>query len=225
MKRGSQTTDRAEWKSVLTTFAVVFLVLFTYAIVRYNVIKGVDAAYIPLYISNKAIAVTATILIGLSYLMGPLARFWPKTFAPKLPLRKHFGLFGFGLAVVHGIISLLLFNPSYYPKFFTEVGKLTIEGELSMLFGIIALFIFSIVAITSIPSVEKSMNQKKWLFVQRLGYLAFALVLFHVLFMGVSGWLRPETWPGGLLPMSLISFVIIAFVLLMRLIVLLSKRR
>lgn len=215
---------KSEWKSVFIISFIIFLFIFTYAIIRYNVFKGVAIEHIPLFISNKAIAVTAVVLIGLSYIMGPLARFWPTVFVPKLKFRKYFGLGGFGLAAIHSIISLLLFSPSYYPKFFSD-GKLNLTGELSIVFGIIALFIFSIVAITSLPSFEQSMDRKKWLFIQRLGYVAFFLVLLHVFTMGFEGWLKPANFPGGLLPMSLIAFIIIALVLLMRLIVIIFPKK
>lgn len=217
--------QRGGWYSVFVVFLIIFFIIFTYAIIRYNVIKGVEIKYIPLYISNKAIAVTSVVLIGFSFLLGPLSFFFPKKFNSKLYLRKHFGLFGFGLAVVHSFISLLLFSPSYYPKFFEVSGKLSLEGELSMSMGILALFIFSIVAVSSVPSIEKGMDKKKWLFIQRLGYLAFFLVMLHVFVMGFKSWLKPSDWPGGLLPMSLIAFIVIFIVLFLRLIVLLLKRR
>ncbi len=206
-------------------FVIVLFVLFVYAIIRYNVLKGVELAHLPLYISNKAIAVAAVVLMGISYLLGPLARIWPQRFGSKMHLRKHLGLLGFGLAALHGVISFLLFNSAYYPKFFTEGGKLNLDGELSMLFGVLAFFIFSLVAITSLPAVERSMSRGQWQSFQRSGYLALLLVLLHVLVMGWQGWLKPGDWPGGLLPMSLISFTVLAFVLLMRIAVQFSWRR
>ena len=218
MNKKMQKPIQQGWKQALGVAVVSFLILFAYAIIRYNIIKGVSFNQMPLYISNKAIAVTAVVLIGISYLLGPLAHISPKKFVPKLYLRKYFGLCGFGLAALHSFISLLIFSPSYYPKFFNEANKLTLEGELSMAFGIIAFFIFLIESITSLPSVEQKMNEKDWKLVQRTGYLALVLIMMHVLLMGIGTWLKPETW-HYMLPMSLISFIIIAYVLLMRLIV------
>lgn len=205
------------WKRAITISLFIFGVLFGYAIVRYVIFKGVEVAHVPLYILNKALAVVAVVLIGLSFVLGPLARFWPRVFVPQLHMRKYLGLLGFGSATLHGSISLLLFTPSYYPKFFSETGKLNATGELSMLFGFLSLFIFAIVAITSITTVERSMPKEQWLLVQRLGYLAFAFVLLHVVIMGYEGWLDPSGWPGGMPPITLIAAVAIVFVLLMRL--------
>jgi len=216
---------RSDWKAAVLVTAAVFLISVAYTIIRYNVFGGVGAEHIPLYIANKAIALAAAILIGISFIIGPFARFWPRIFVPRLPLRKHFGLLGFGLAALHVLLSLIIFDPAYFPKFFAEGGKLTGQAELSMLFGGLAIFIFSIVSITSLPSVEREMDPKKWLFVQRLGYIAFALVMLHVFVMGYRGWLSPAGWPGGLFPISLISFVLIAFVLLTRISAIFLPRR
>ncbi len=213
------------WKSVLRISLILFIIVFAYAFIRYNIIKGVGFQHVPLFIANKAVALFSVVLIALSYLLGPLARFFPRTFSSKLPLRKHLGLLGFSMAAIHGVMSMLLFTPAYYPKFFDSSGQLNLTGELSMLFGIAAFFIFALVALTSIPSIEKGMDEKDWIRIQRIGYLAFLFVLLHVLVMGIEGWLNPSAWPGGLLPISLVAFIIIALTLLLRIVVLFSGRR
>lgn len=216
---------KAGWKAVTLSFIIIFLIIFAYAVLRYNVFKGVGIEHIPLYILNKALALVSVVLIGLSFAIGPLCRFWPKKFVSKLYLRKYFGLFGFGVASIHGLISLILFNPAYYPKFFAEGGKLTFEGELSMLFGVLAIFIFAVVSVTSLPSVEREMHEKQWKFIQRIGYLAYVFVLLHITFMGYKGWFNPTDWPGGMYPITLLALVFILFVLLIRVIVALFPRR
>src|SRR3989344_2259783 len=196
---------------------VIFAVILGYAVIRYNIIKGVPWTDVPLFISNKAIALGAVVFIALSFIIGPMIKFWPGTFIKFQTLRKYFGLLGFGFASIHALISLLIFTPQYYPKFFLETGKLNLTGEISMLFGVVGFFIFLGVAISDIPSIEKSMKYGHWLEIQRTGYLAFFFILLHVSVMGFEGWLTPETWPGKLLPISLIAFIIIALALLARL--------
>jgi len=204
-------------KSVI--FSIIILVItFVYAIIRYNVIKGIPWQDLPLFISNKAIALAAVVFIALSFVLGPLARVWPGIFTRFQYLRKYFGLLGFSLGAVHAFISLLIFTPAYYPRFFTD-AKLNIIGELSMLFGVISFFIFLLVAISDIPSVERSMKYDAWLKIQRTGYLALFFVLLHVFVMGFEGWFKPETWPGGLLPISLIAFIITAITLLSKIVI------
>lgn len=204
-----------------TAYIVLFVlgISLSYAVIRYNIVRNVPFDNFPLFISNKSIALSATILIGLSYLLGPLARFWPKQFVPHLPLRKNLGVFGFGMAAIHAIMSLILLRPAYYPRFFTESGKLNLMGETSMLFGILAFLIFTAIAITSLPPVEKYMHPDQWKIVQRFGYMAYFFVLLHVSIMGFQGWFKSESWQYGLVSISLISAMVIIFVLLMRIFV------
>ena len=203
-------------RQVFITFLLTFFLVLGYAILRYIVIKGESIEHIPLYFSNKAFATTSVVLIGLSFVLGPLSKFWPNSFKKYLTLRKYFGVFGFGIGALHAFTTLLMFNPNYYPRMFDKAGKLTAQGELSMLFGILALFVFSAVAITSFPSIEEKMDKGKWLMIQRVGYLAYFFVMLHLVFMGYRGWLNPKTWPGGLWPISLISFLIVLFVFVLR---------
>lgn len=197
-------------------FLLVFGLSFLYAFVRYNLVRSVPFDNIPLFIANKAVALSATILIGLSFLLGPLARFWPNQFAPHLYLRKHLGVLGFGVAALHSLTSLVLLNSAYYPKFFSASGRMNLMGETSMLFGILAFLVFAVISITSLPPIEKHMHQDQWKFVQRLGYLAYIFVLLHVAVMGFQGWFKPESWQFGLASISLISAMFIIFVLAMR---------
>ena len=190
-----------------------------YAILRYNIVRNVPVESIPLYVSNKAIALSTVVLIGLSFLLGPLARFWPKQFVPHLYLRKSLGLTGFALAALHAMISLLLFSPAYYPRLFLANGKMNLIGESSMLFGILAFLIFAGISVISLPPIEKTMIPAQWKFVKRLGYLAYILVLFHVVSMGWNGWFLASAWKYGLASISLISALVIILVLVMRVLV------
>lgn len=192
------------------------MVVFAYAVIRYNIIKGTPWIELPIFISNKAISLSAVVFIALSYALGSLSRFWPNKFASTLNSRQYFGLLGFSLAAFHGLVSLLIFTPAYYPKFFLASGKLNLIGELSMLFGVLSFFMFTIVAFTSISAIAKSMDLERWLRMQRVGYIGLILVFFHVFTMGIEGWLNTSGWPGGLLPISLVAAIVIAFVLLLK---------
>lgn len=94
-----------------------------------------------------------------------------------------------------------------------------------MLFGVLAFFIFLLVATSSVPSMESAMHPKRWQTVQKLGYIAFVFVMLHLITMGTEGWLKPTGWPGGLLPISLVAFTIIALTLLVRILVLILPKQ
>lgn len=206
-------------KNVIKVVTIVIIISLAYSFIRYNIVRSVPLENFPLFIANKAIALSATILIGLSFFLGPLARFWPKLFSSNLYLRKYLGLIGFGVAALHVLMSLVTLSPSYYPKFYTEGGKLNLIGESSLVFGILAFIIFSVICITSLPSIENILKPSSWKLVQRFGYIAYFLVLLHVLIMSYQGWSRAESWQYGLAPISLISALSIVFVLLMRILV------
>lgn len=212
-------------KQVMIISLIVFGLSFLYAIIRYNLVRSVPFDNIPLFIANKSVALSATVLIGLSFLLGPLARFWPNQFVHHLYLRKHLGVFGFGMAALHSLMSLVLLNTAYYPKFFSAGGRLNLIGETSMLFGILAFLIFATISITSLPPLEKHMHPGQWKFVQRMGYLAYVFVLAHVTIMGFQGWFKSESWQFGLASISLISALFIIFVLIMRTVVIIFPHR
>ncbi|MBI2012051.1 ferric reductase-like transmembrane domain-containing protein [Candidatus Daviesbacteria bacterium] len=207
------------WKKTTTIVLIVFCFSLLYSFIRYNLVRNVPLDNLPLFISNKSVALSATILIGLSFLLGPLARFWPKTFSPHLYLRKHLGVIGFAIAALHVVMSLVLLNPAYYSKLYAEGGKLNLNGEASILFGILSFLIFSAISITSLPPIEKHMLPGQWKFVQRIGYLAYLFVLLHVTIMGYQGWFRADSWQYGLASISLISAIFVLFVLIMRFLV------
>lgn len=213
------------WKKVSTVVLVVFGICLTYAFIRYNIVRNVPFDNFPLFITNKAAALSATILIGISFLLGPLARFWPNQFSPHLYLRKHFGVIGFAMAALHAIMSLVLLNPANYPRFYLQNGKFNLIGESSMLFGILSFLIFSAISVTSLPPIEKHMHPNQWKLVQRFGYLAYIFVLLHVTIMGFQGWFRIDSWQYGMASISLISALFIIFVLLMRVLVIGSSHK
>ena len=212
--------DRSvRWKQTTTIVLIVFGLSLFFAFIRYNIVRNVPFDNFPLFITNKAVALAATILIGLSFLLGPLARFFPNQFTPHLYLRKHLGMIGFGVASLHAMMSLVLLNPANYSRFYLEGGKFNLVGESSMLFGILAFLIFVAIFITSLPPMEKHMHPDQWKLVQRFGYLAYFFVLLHVGIMGYRGWFRPEAWQYGLASISLISALFIIFILTMRVLV------
>lgn len=212
-------------KKYFLSSGIILIAAFSYAIIRYNIIKDMPWIELPFFISNKAISLSAVAFIALSYALGSLARFFPKIFVPTLTMRKFFGLFGFGLASFHSLMSTLIFTPVYYSKFFITTGKLSLVGELSMIFGILSFFVFACVAISSIPGIIKPTEQEKWFTVQRIGFLGLVTIFFHVFIMGIEGWLKPAGWPGGLLPISLVAAIIVTLTLLLKITALIFPKK
>lgn len=206
---------------VLTVFIIV--VSYLYGIVRYNIFDGVGWSYLPLFISNKAISFSAIVFIALSCSLGAMARLWPGVFSPVLNHRKYFGLLGFGLAVVHSIISVLIFKPEYYAKFFSGNGQLIFSAELSMFFGVFAFLVFAMMAIVSVPGIADSMDRKTWRRIHKYGPVGLFLTLLHLVMMGYHSWLDPSSWPASLLPISLLAAMVAGIAVILKVFIKLFK--
>lgn len=107
--------------------AAVVGVCLIYAVVRYNVAKGVSLEHLPLYVLNKVAAFGGLVLIGL----GALGRFEK--------CRQMF-LAGSVLAGGHILMSSIVLRPGYFAKHFTHDGMLTWQAEVSLLAGVVAAF-------------------------------------------------------------------------------------
>lgn len=179
----------------------------TYAVLRYHLFQGVAWAHFPLFIANKAIALSAVFCIATSYLLGKIPRIGGDDPKKKITLIKFCGLAGFSLAAAHALAAMLLISPAYYPKFFGEDGRFNFVGEMSMILGVLSFWALAIAAIASVPMMYDALGPDRWRRSQRTGYLALALLGGHVLVMGISGWLDPDGWPGSLPPISMVAFI------------------
>jgi DMSO/TMAO reductase YedYZ heme-binding membrane subunit len=205
------------WVSALMLAAIVF--------VLFSLLLFARRFDYDLFIANKAVASAAVVLIGIAFLIGPLAKFWSRKWVPRLYLRKHTGVVGFMMAVLHAVLSLMMLNGAYYPRLFEDTGRLTQAGEVSMVLGTIALLIFVIPAVTSLTPVEHSMKRTEWKRLQRTAYIAYVLVFFHIFVIKWQGWIAPANWLNGLPPASLVAAAFIVFVLSMRAAALVSHIR
>ena len=188
-------------------FAVVFGGSLAYAVVRYHLAGDVAWQHFPLFILNKATSLAAVIFVASSYLIGKIIRWHDHDKALRLVVIKFCGLMGFFLAAVHAFFSLCLLSPAYYGKYFDDDGRLNLQGETAMTVGVLALFFLLAPAVTTLPMMPKAIGGWRWKRNQRLGYVALALVVVHLVVLGVKGWLAPQGWHGGIPPVSLVAVV------------------
>ncbi len=199
-------------------FFAVFGLSLAYAVVRYHLAGPVEWRHFPLFILNKATSLAAVLLVASSYLVGKVIRWHDHDKALRLVVIKFCGLMGFFLAGVHAFFSLCLLSPAYYGKYFDEVGRLNLQGEIAMSVGVLALFCLLGPAVTTLPMMPKAIGGVRWKRNQRLGYVALVFVVVHLAFLGFNGWLAPGDWHGGIPPISLVAVVA-------ALVPLLSKRK
>lgn len=115
---------------------------------------------------------------------------------------------GFLLALVHVLMSTLLFRPEVYGQFFMDDGTLTLLAGLSMLGGVLAFVVLWAYNLSFQTFLREDKAFIGLLTSRR--FLVWALLLggVHVFFMGFQGWMRPAGWHGGLPPISLIAFTL-----------------
>ena len=195
---------------------MVFGFSLAYAVVRYHFAGEVPWRHFPLFILNKATSLAAVIFVSSSYLIGKIIRWHNRDKALRLVVIKFCGLMGFFLAAVHAFFSLCLLNPAYYGKYFDNGGRLNLQGEIAMTVGVLGLFFLLSPAVTTLPMMPKAIGGWRWKRTQRAGYVALALVVVHLVVLGVAGWLAPASWHGGIPPVSLVAVVVALVPLLVK---------
>lgn len=184
-------------KKKINSFTIIiisFILPLIYAIVRYNIIKGVPWFDFPLYVMNKVFAISSLILFSLYQLSIQ---------KDKLNAIKLYREYAIVLGISHLIISVIIMSPHYFPKYYNDL-KFNLTGELSILFGVCA---FSIIVLMLTKNLlEGIVNKVKYR--DGIAKLFFIFIISHIFITGYSGWLDPGTWPGGLPPITMISFII-----------------
>jgi DMSO/TMAO reductase YedYZ heme-binding membrane subunit len=208
--------DRLWQPTTAKWFAAIFGVSLAYAVIRYHLTGDVAWRHFPLYILNKVTSLASVGFVACSYLIGKVIRWHDHDKALRLVVIKFCGLVGFFLAAIHAFMSVLLLTPAYFAKYFDSDGRLNLQGQVGMTVGIVALFFLMSPAITTLPMMPKALGGWRWKRTQRVGYLALILVVVHLLFLGLKGWLTPGKWPAGLVPISLVAFVVALIPLLVK---------
>ena len=196
----------------IITSIIVFSI--GYAIVRYHLAGDVPWKDLPFFILNKGISLAAFILVTCNFSFGPLNNLGFKIPVGWLEARKALGMTGFLLALIHALMSFMLFSPTVYAHFFESDGTLTLGGGISMLGGIAA---FVVLWAYNMSFQTQLREDKTFIrFITSRKFLIWAMLLggVHLVFMGYQGWMEPAKWHGGMPPVSLvaISFFAIGYV-------------
>jgi DMSO/TMAO reductase YedYZ heme-binding membrane subunit len=188
-------------------FYVVFGGCVAYAVIRYHIAGDVAWRHFPAFILNKATSLAAVIFVAASYLIGKTIRWYDDDKRLRLVVIKFCGLMGFSLAAIHAVLALSIWTPAYFAKYFDDLGRLNLQGEIAMATGVVSLFFLSSPAITTLPMMPKALGGQRWKRAQRMGYASLILVAAHLLALGIKGWLKPQAWPAGMPSISLVAFV------------------
>lgn len=155
-----------------------------------------------------------------------------------LTSRRQLGLTAFWFLCLHAVMSSLLLSPTYMSSWYypheavvvklnlTEgthkihplkpAAWMTWNAESSLLAGSLAFGVAALLAVTSLPSVSRSLSWAEWSLVHsRLGHVMLALAVAHLYFMSFKGWVVLG-FPAILLRLSFASTMMPTTVLMCR---------
>jgi nitrite reductase/ring-hydroxylating ferredoxin subunit/DMSO/TMAO reductase YedYZ heme-binding membrane subunit len=133
----------------------------------------------------RATGSLAFLMLHLILMIGPLARL-DSRFLPVLYNRRHFGVIMFGIALIHGLLSLFQFhalgnlNP-FLSLFTSNLQYTSLVHFPFQTLGFFALLILFLMAATSHDFWLHNLSPRIWKSLHMLVYLAYALLLMHVM--------------------------------------------
>ena len=192
----------------ISVILIVSLLSIAYTILRYHILGTTPWSQFPLYILNKGLSLTGFILLGINFSLGPLNNIGAGIGEKWLSIRPSLGVSSFLFIFTHLFLSLILLNPANYQKFFHENGSFTTNGGLSMLAGVIAFLFLWLYTVSFQTFLREDKGFIKFITSRKVILVAMVFTAAHIFFMGYQGWLTPQNWPGGLPPITLVSFII-----------------
>lgn len=172
---------------------------------------------------NKALADTAMILIGCSFLLSSLCYFWDFVDC-QIVYRKYLGLFGFALALAHGVMSLVFYlywKPHGYevdPIFIIDhrwpIGPFLVSNLYAFAAALVAFFIFLMMTLISNRYAVHALGGVWWRRLLRVGYLGYLAAAIHFSIKNIPEWQallgRPDI---KLPPLSLFILLLVCTVI------------
>ncbi|HCM67665.1 MAG: hypothetical protein A2898_00545 [Candidatus Kerfeldbacteria bacterium RIFCSPLOWO2_01_FULL_48_11] len=158
---------------------------------------------------SKAVAGTAALMIGASFVMSGFAYYFD-FLDTKIGYRKYFGLVGFWLALLYSVMLLFIDPDRYFYGFFENIGT------ADFIFGLSSMAILTVMAIISNAPMMRWLGTQRWRQLLRLGYLAYTLLIVRAIAVEWDSW--SEWWrdPNGLPPPRLAISVIATLIILFR---------
>lgn len=174
--------------SLITTFLLVFFGLYLF--IRRGYFFDAPITADTLYIPNKALAGVSATLLALTFLIGPIVRYFDR-FDTWLSYRKEIGIVGGFLAIAHGLVSYYLL-PLKFPQVWIEFTTPEFGA------GLIGVIILALLFVLSWKFIITRMPGSLWWLLQRWGLrLAVAFTLIHVYVMKWDGWMKWLKQGGG----------------------------
>ena len=186
-------------------FAVFFLAAEAYAVLRYHLFGSTPWSDLLFYTTNKALAISSAVALSAVLALRPLAVLGWQVPSALMAARPDLGRLALVAACIHAFLSYGLLGPEYYPKFYASGLSLNAIGRWSLLFGWISMALYWLYHLHR----QRSGNSRTQisLLSQLTGFVLLSMIALHTVVMGFRAWLSPESWPGALPPISLLSAV------------------
>lgn len=164
--------------------ALILFVLFSsYLLVRRGYYFDAPPTADMLYVPNKALAGVGMVMLALTFLVGPITRYFDR-FDKWLGLRKELGIVGAFFIAAHAIISY-----AALPKKFPAEWYSFAEAEFAA--GLVGIVLLVFLFVISFQKIIGLLGPARWWFLQRWGMrLVILLAVIHVFDMKWAGWVK-----------------------------------
>ena len=164
---------------LLAFFCTVYLILFITLTIVFNSQVTFETLLI------RSTSTLALLLLHVILAIGPLCRL-NKKFLPLLYNRRHLGVTMFSLSLIHGLFSMFQFhalgNTNPLLSLFTSNTNFnSLPAFPFQALGFFALVIFFLMAITSHDFWLHNLSPRIWKTLHMFVYLAYFLVVMHVM--------------------------------------------
>lgn len=196
----SATYTTVQWSRQKRRYDRIMVGLMAFYILIFTVLQLVlDAKVTPETLIIRVTGTLAFLMLHIILCIGPLARL-DKRFLPLLYNRRHLGVTTFLIGAVHGIFNLIQFHSlgyvdPLYSLFASNTNYLSFQDFPFQVLGFFALIILFLMAATSHDFWLKNLHPKVWKSLHMLVYVAYALLVFHVM-LGVIQLEQSPVWIG-----------------------------
>ncbi len=204
ISRANQTNSQL-WLRSLALGAILTASAFLYLVC-------LNAQALDWHTFNQAVANAGMVMIGLSFILSGVCYFWD-FFDSKIIYRKHLGLVGFWLIVVHGLTTFSLPSYSFFDFFLPQ-------NIVAFLSAVVALGILIMMALISNKFAARELGGKRWRALLRTGYIAYFFGTVHFFIKKYPLW---QDWAAQYQanptapPLSLLVLIFVIVVFAMRL--------
>ncbi|RJO61477.1 HAMP domain-containing protein [candidate division WS5 bacterium] len=169
----SEQPKESHTKSIV--FAILFSVLLFILVLIGQISSSLEDLNIIIAL-NRALALSGLLLISLFLILETFCRFVKSGARFLLPAGRTLGFFGFILAVIHAASVLFLLTGDFSREW------LSIQST-SVNFAKASIIAFIILFVGFIKTISDKLGERKWLYIQAVGYMGLIFILAHVILL------------------------------------------